>query len=151
MRSTTSTHRTTGTRRVRRVVGGLAATALVALPLTACGTEEDAGAAAAASSSAAAVPALRGLPRDTVRIQWHHVFRIRRLVHMRAARRRRLLLLRMLHSDATAAAAPAAPAAAAVPAGGATAAAHATAELSGAQRRRTDIGAARRQCVHRHL
>ena len=58
MRSTTSTHRSTGTRRVRRVVGGLAATALVALPISACGTEEDAGDAAAAAAVTTAFAAV---------------------------------------------------------------------------------------------
>ena len=45
MPSTTTTHRT------RRVIGGLAVTALVALPISACGTEDDAGSSAAAATS----------------------------------------------------------------------------------------------------
>ncbi|MDO3394715.1 hypothetical protein [Nocardioides cremeus] len=70
MRSTTSTHRTTGTRRVRRVVGGLAATALVALPLTACGTEEDAGdAAAAATTSESSESSEAGAPEPVAAIE----------------------------------------------------------------------------------
>ena len=70
MRSTTSTHRTTGTRRVRRVVGGLAATALVALPLSACGTEEDAGdAAAAATTSESSESSEAGAPEPVAAIE----------------------------------------------------------------------------------
>ncbi|MBM7507166.1 hypothetical protein JOE61_000980 [Nocardioides salarius] len=70
MRSTTSTHRTTGTRRVRRVVGGLAATALVALPISACGTEDDAGdAAAAATSSESSESSEAGAPEPVAAIE----------------------------------------------------------------------------------
>ncbi len=70
MRSTTSTHRSTGTRRVRRVVGGLAATALVALPISACGTEEDAGdAAAAATSSESSESSESGAPEPVAAIE----------------------------------------------------------------------------------
>lgn len=56
MRSTTSTFRSPGTRRIRRVVGGIAATALVALPISACGTESDTADAASTSESSQSAP-----------------------------------------------------------------------------------------------
>ncbi|GHJ57768.1 hypothetical protein NOK12_02870 [Nocardioides sp. OK12] len=54
MRSTTSTFRTT--HRARRILGGVAATALVALPLSACGTENDTAEAASTSESSQSAP-----------------------------------------------------------------------------------------------